>query len=372
MADYIEEARQIAKNKGGECLSDTCPSIKSYLDFRCKGGHEWSSLFGNIKYHNNWCKKCTGISQRRTIFDCKKLAEAHNGRCLSTIYNNNFEKLEWECENKHIWMASFNKISIGRWCPHCSRKFKHTIEVAKRIAIERGGLCLSDHYINLRENLIWQCKFYHIWSASLNNIKNHNKWCPECAINAKKYDISVAKNIALTRGGLCLSEEYINSSEKLIWQCAMHHVWKASLKAVKRGTWCPFCNNFRKTQEKLSNIIKELFNTTIYNNYKGFGWLKIKKGRQEIDIWVPDLKLAIEYDGEQHFRPVTFGGCSKEEAKKNFERTLFLDKVKNKKISKHPEDIKYFIRFDYREKNKLTKEYVLQKLKEYNVPIEAL
>ena len=28
----------------------------------------------------------------------------------------------------------------------------------------------------------------------------------------------------------------------------------------------------------------------------------------ELDIWVPELSLAFEYQGEQHFRPITHWG----------------------------------------------------------------
>jgi hypothetical protein len=31
-------------------------------------------------------------------------------------------------------------------------------------------------------------------------------------------------------------------------------------------------------------------------------------GRQELDIFVPSLKLAIEYQGEQHFKPIDAWG----------------------------------------------------------------
>ena len=42
-------------------------------------------------------------------------------------------------------------------------------------------------------------------------------------------------------------------------------------------------------------------------------------GRQHFDIWIPDIKVAIEYQGEQHYTPIeVFGG--EEGYKKNLER----------------------------------------------------
>ena len=44
------------------------------------------------------------------------------------------------------------------------------------------------------------------------------------------------------------------------------------------------------------------------------------------------------------------------------------DKLKNKKIAQNSQDVKYFIRFNYKEK--ITKEYVIKKLINNNVPIK--
>jgi len=60
--------------------------------------------------------------------------------------------------------------------------------------------------------------------------------------------------------------------------------------------------------------------------------------------------------------------------KKALKQTQARDKLKNKLIKKHPNDIKYFIRFNYKEFDyrtdiKIIKKIVLKKLKKYNVPI---
>ena len=97
----------------------------------------------------------------------------------------------------------------------------------------------------------------------------------------------------------------------------------------------------------------------ICNNYREFGWLKDKIG-MEIDIWVPHLKLAIEYDGQQHFFPVRFGGISQERAEDNFKSQKKRDRKKNRLIKAHPEEVNYFIRFKYDEP--LDKEYIMNKI----------
>ena len=57
-------------------------------------------------------------------------------------------------------------------------------------------------YINNHTSLQWKCHQGHIWHAVLNTIENRNSWCP-------KLNIDIAKEIALKKGGKCLSEKYI-------------------------------------------------------------------------------------------------------------------------------------------------------------------
>lgn len=46
------------------------------------------------------------------------------------------------------------------------------------------------------------------------------------------------------------------------------------------------------------------------------------------DLFIPRYNLAIEYDGEQHYKPVNYGGGD-EEAKLHFEYTQRNDNIKN-------------------------------------------
>lgn len=72
------------------------------------------------------------------------------------------------------------------------------------------------------------------------------------------------------------------------------------------------------------------------------------------DFYLPDYNCCIEYDGEQHFRPVEhFGG------KEKFQRQQQLDNIKNQYCKDN--NIK-LIRIPYTDFNKLNSEYVLNLL----------
>jgi hypothetical protein len=52
---------------------------------------------------------------------------------------------------------------------------------------------------------------------------------------------------------------------------------------------------------------------------------------QRFDIYFPDLNIAIEYQGEQHFTPVDFGGKGVRHARKQFEDNVKRDMEKSDK-----------------------------------------
>ena len=140
------------------------------------------------------------------------------------------------------------------------------------IAFNKGGNCISNKYINNKSYLRWKCARNHEWNATLDSIKNKNSQCPYCAGQAKN-TLDIANMVAINKGGDCISNEYINGSSHLRWKCAKGHEWNATLESVKnrdswclicaanvkyQGSWCPFCQNKRQ------NICRE-----ILTNYLG-------------------------------------------------------------------------------------------------------
>ena len=298
-----------------------------------------------------------------------KIATLNGGKCLSDKYINVDTKMLWQCDKKHTWNADLYHIkNRNQWCPECGGTKKlDGLKIAHEISKIYGGKCLSQVYENNEKLMEWECKYFHKWQASLVNIKTNHSWCPKCAITERSERqilsnaVYKAQKMANENNGKCLSNKYINAKSKLLWMCDAEHKWLTSYDNIKNGKWCPECKIF-KSQKKLKNIIEQITGKEAILNYKGFDWLKTSKyGKQELDIYIPELKLAIEYDGKQHFKPVRFGGISLEKAKENLRNTKKLDKIKNKKIEQHKDEVKYFIRFNY--KNKITEEYVVERLK---------
>jgi hypothetical protein len=248
----LEEMQTLAARRGGECLSDRYLNNGTKLSWRCANGHQWEAAPGLVK-GGRWCPYCAHVAQL-SLGSVAAIAAPRGGRCLSTEYRNAETALWWRCKEGHEWSATAASVQAGRWCALCAHNHRLGLRALQRLAEERGGRCLSSRYRNNRQQLIWECRRGHIWRAAAANVKGgaskKGTWCPECYNLRRRFrqrdSIEIMQELARSRGGLCLSEEYTNSKSKLLWQCERGHQWHAVPFAIRRGSWCPVCAGNQK------------------------------------------------------------------------------------------------------------------------------
>ncbi len=115
------------------------------------------------------------------------------------------------------------------------------LQKARDLALARGGECLSLRYVNTDSKLEWKCAEGHLWSAKLNHVKDSGSWCPRCA-RRKPGLIDSAKAYAASRGGECLSEVFGTTGDYLRWRCVKGHEWSSTYRnAVYLKHWCAAC-----------------------------------------------------------------------------------------------------------------------------------
>jgi uncharacterized protein YkuJ len=176
------------------------------------------------------------------------------------------------------------------------------IQEFQEIARSRGGELLSTEYLNKEEKLKWKCSKGHIWEARGGCIKNGKSWCKICNYSEQRFKqphkltLKVYQDIAAKYGGKVLSSEYSSANEKLTFQCKGGHIWDAAASSVKNGNrWCPHCSKSRSEtvcREILENIIGCDFPNTRPEFLQGL----------ELDGYNKTMRLAFEYNGEQHYK----------------------------------------------------------------------
>lgn len=361
--------KQLAKNKGGECLSEHYLGARTKHFWRCAKGHEWEAPPYSIRA-GTWCMKCGG-AERLSLSDIQETAQQFGGTCLSTKYTNSSQKLHWRCSAGHEWFAVAYHVRGGHWCPTCmagnserickdlmERMFgqpflkvkpewlindrgnrmeldgycaelqiafefhgqqhyqhvghfhqgnktleqrqlddknkeslcsehgvrllviPHTVgfdalphfiaefaklnhiplrcddvdklnatnvvlpemlEKMRALARTKGGQCLSEDYVNNNTHLTWQCDKGHTWEAVPGSVQQ-GSWCPKCAGRLKGEEaLENLREIARSKGGACLADSYSHGKIKLSWRCAEGHVWTSSANNIRGGSWCHEC-----------------------------------------------------------------------------------------------------------------------------------
>ena len=222
------------------------------------------------------------------------------GKLLSTEYVNAHEKLLWQCNHEHQWLANWNNIKSGQWCPYCAgRNYsrEQLLTFCIDYAASKSGYCLSTVYISNNTRMLWKCKENHIWEARWSSIKV-GKWCPTCAKQSKP-DISECCDFAKNKNGICLEISYVNAHHRMLWECSEKHQWKASWDGIKRGNWCPECASF-KTEHKCKELLEQKLGFELKKTRFYYDVISRHKF-YEFDGYNEKHKIAFEYHGYQHY-----------------------------------------------------------------------
>lgn len=299
----IEQMQALALTLGGKCLSSVYVDTFTKLIWQCGQGHTWEASPHHVK-RGRWCRICgnkRAIAERTTnMREIQALAAARKGKCLSDSYVPG-RTLKWQCEHGHVWEAELHNVKSRSWCPVCGhlrggRLRRRSIEEMRDIAHSRGGKCLSTSYQNTDSKMQWECSEGHIWLAIPSAVKKGH-WCPECA-GVKKHEIEDAQELARSRGGECISEEYHSVNRHLKWRCSEGHTWVAQYANVASGRWCPECS--AGLGERICRAhFEQMFG--YYFPKSRPDWLTNSDGyHMELDGYCEDLALAFEHQGRQH------------------------------------------------------------------------
>ena len=251
--------RALAAKNGGECLSDNFSNWRTKLSWRCKVGHEWKALYGNIKY-GSWCPKCRSAENGRkrmknNLSRAQEAATAKGGRCLADQSFPMHHNIGWVCQKGHQWQACLdNVIHNGTWCSKCfveSRR-KDNLSRAQVLAAAKGGLCLATENFSIKTHVKWECAEGHQWETAFNLVRR-GSWCPKCFVESRRKDnLSKAHVLAAAKGGLCLAKENFTTITHVKWECAEGHQWETAFYVVRQGSWCPKCFMESRRKDNLS------------------------------------------------------------------------------------------------------------------------
>ncbi|WNS82209.1 hypothetical protein RRU94_15815 [Domibacillus sp. DTU_2020_1001157_1_SI_ALB_TIR_016] len=183
------------------------------------------------------CAHCAGNAK----LTAEEVYQKFQGRGVfldPATYVNSYKKSSWRCRYGHQWDATPKSIQMGRNCPLCAGNQKLNYGSVKAEIEAEGNVLLSTEYVNARTPLTIQCINGHLYNMAYHNYKKGSR-CKMCHNNSRKHGIEKMRNLARERGGQCLSEHYVNTKTKLKWMCRDGHIFDSRPMDVLRGKWCP-------------------------------------------------------------------------------------------------------------------------------------
>lgn len=296
--------------------------------WKCQKGHTWEiPVFYRVHYGNN----CPYCSNKRILVGYNDLLTTHpdlksewaDERDMTEFTKGSKKNILWKCLEypEHTYQSSvYNKVNSKTGCAYCfGRKvFKgfndlmttHPL-VASEWHLSKNSKTPFEVSSGSNGKVWWLCKrdSRHEWQATIPNRTLFNSGCPYCA--GKK--VLVGSNDLLTTHPV-LAQEWCDeesatdfsagSHYNAQWECRECRVrWRARIynRSKEGATSCPKCSRAKsvsaaeqEVHDYIASIVGESTeiqqsNRTVLGDTQSQG--------SEIDIYLPGLNVAIEFNG---------------------------------------------------------------------------
>lgn len=236
------------------------------------------------------------MPRKWTIVDVIKLAHQKGGEFLSPEYENNRIKYLFGCNKGHSWRMTCARVKAGGWCKECfpvvHLSHRRRPSFLDEVAEKRGVTSLSVAYVGQKFSYFWKCKCGHVFRSHIQQLLG-SKACKKCVAISQRTGIDEVVSLAKSKNGVFLSSEYINAHSKYDWGCSSGHVWKTTYNDIQQGGWCPYCKtDVSKVETAIFQFVLGLYPDALSRSIK-----LLPNKRFELDIFVPSLRKAVEYNG---------------------------------------------------------------------------
>lgn len=258
------------------------------------------------KTKHSGCPRCAGRAPY-TAKEYKERLKKDNPTIINTEdYVDTSTSIWFKCLIcDHTWKSTPGHL-VGN-NPHGCRKCKNKIagekkrksykEFAALLQKNNPSVRVIGKYISMTENIKVECKkCKHKWEPKAGDVARGTSRCKDCgnkssSIKRTKDPAIFAKELKKVHPDYKIIKGYTQNKEKVILKCSHQHTFPANPYEVLNGHGCPLCaHNGTSFAEKF--IVHSLKQTLGNENV-------IERDRKligkEIDILIPEYKIAIEY-----------------------------------------------------------------------------
>lgn len=341
-----------------KCYTELCPSCKNipewydkeinkeipytdyknYYNFKSKCGHIHKQKYNTfIKTYQDKCPECIKNFTLITIKETKKYIPSWYDDSINIEYKGELQNYNFkticnhivnctihkfkhqykgkckECHEKSLqtsipnWWSNISHLNPEGWkgkrksynvISKCGHSFKMIGFIYGEKYIEKCPICTSspwfrwdlnpEGYINKNTPYNFELECGHIVKLTSSSFldKNSKTICPKCG--PEWFDITINPE-----GWKGANEKYYHRSK--CGHVIDYKLYYSNFISGFKDT-CPDCKEYNnpfisKEEQEVADYIKTIYNGEIRRNSR------ILNGRKQIDIYLPDINLAIEYNG---------------------------------------------------------------------------
>lgn len=299
----VDESREkfysIVASNGGRALTPYINTITK-VDIICKQNHTFSPVASSVNM-GHWCPHCAGntVEQGENRF---RQTITKKGGIIISPYINRYTKITIQCPNNHIFQSRPGCINQGQWCSKCANKCPEQAQSRFITTVQdRGGVVLGQ-YVRVHDKVQIQCNRRHIFNMTPGNISK-GKWCSKCQNHCPIQARERFEEAVRSKNGTIISE-YINTYTKVSMRCQHGHIFGIKPNNVTNsGRWCRECGLGASRGECLVREALKSMNIEFIQEAT-FDWMPRK--RYDFCFLYKERYYIIEYDGIQHFEFVEF------------------------------------------------------------------
>jgi len=190
------------------------------------------------------------MSKKLTYRFVKEAFEKEGYVLLTEVYKNNKQKLDYICPKGHEHNISWDSWKSGSRCAYCAGVVKKDIEFVRSAFKNEGYTLLTNEYINSNQKLEYICPKGHKHSISWRAWYHQGSRCWYCFGTPRESFRAVAKMFEKENYKL-LTTDYLCSKQKLSYICSEGHRHSITLSDWKGGHRCPTCHAIRLSISRL-------------------------------------------------------------------------------------------------------------------------
>ena len=343
--EFIEKSRQIHGDKYDYSKVEYINNSTKVCIICPEHGEFWQTPNDHLSKHG--CPECVGLKKSNTQKFIEKAKKIYNDKYeySKVNYINNHTKVCIICpEHGEFWKTPNTHLN-GQGCAKCNGRYNYStqdfIKESKQIHGDRYDYSKVNYTNNSTKVCIICPEHGEFWQLAGSHLQGHG--CPKCGLKSRINKRTLSNENFILKSNKIHHNKYDYSKSdykgnkfEVIITCPKHGEFKQIANYHLQGCGCPKCaleNNIY--EDKLYSMLIEALNTDIIRQ-KNFKWLKYKNFLS-LDFYIPIFNVAIEYQGEQHFKPIEhFGGEEK------FITNKLRDKIKIDKCKEHNVKLLHF------------------------------